>query len=91
MKIIGVSFDKPAANAKFKTSNNFAFPLWTDSKRELAVAWGAADSASQLFADRVTVVLDPAGTRILHYNVVFNITSHPQDVLDDCKALVGGM
>lgn len=84
-----MSFDKPAKNAQFKAADKFEFPLWTDAKRELALAWGAADSPSQLFADRVTVLLDPAGTRILHYNVVFNIASHPQEVLDDCKAILG--
>lgn len=84
-----MSFDKPAKNAQFKAADKFEFPLWTDTKRELALAWGAADSPSQLFADRVTVLLDPAGTRILHYNVVFNISTHPQEVLDDCKAILG--
>lgn len=84
-----MSFDKPSKNAQFKAGDKFEFPLWTDTKRELALAWGAADSPSQLFADRVTVLLDPAGTRILHYNVVFNISTHPQEVLDDCKAILG--
>ncbi len=83
-----MSFDKPAKNALFKAEDKFEFPLWTDSKRELALAWGAAETANQMFADRVTVLLDPGGTRILHYNVVFNIASHPQEVLDDCKAIL---
>lgn len=87
---MGVSFDKPAKNAQFKANENFGYDLWTDAGRELALAWGAAKSANQLFADRVTVLLDPQGTRILHYNVGFNIAAHPQQVLDDCKALLGG-
>lgn len=84
-----MSFDKPAKNAQFKAEDKFEFDLWTDAKRELALAWGAADSPTQLFADRVTVLLDPEGTRILHYNVVFDIANHPQHVLDDCKAILG--
>lgn len=84
-----MSFDKPSKNAQFKAADKFEFPLWTDAKRELALAWGAADSPTQAYADRVTVLLDPAGTRILHYNVVFNIATHPQEVLDDCKAILG--
>jgi peroxiredoxin len=86
---VGASFDKPAKNAQFKASEKFAFALWSDAGRELALAWGAAKTGNQLFADRVTVVLDPQGARILHYNVGFNIAAHPQQVLSDCKALLG--
>ena len=46
--------------------------------------------ATPVAVEGFTYVKSRGGTRILHYNVVFNITSHPQDVLDDCKALVGG-
>lgn len=87
--LVGVSFDKPSKNAQFKAADKFEFALWTDQGRELALAWGAAKSKSQYFADRVTVLLDPKGTKILEYNVSFDIAAHPGQVLSDCKAILG--
>jgi peroxiredoxin len=91
VKIVGVSFDPPAKNAKFIEAESFKFPLWTDSKRELALYWGAATSASQFFANRVTVVLDEQGRWRLFYSssaIGFDMYGHPGVVLEDVKALL---
>ncbi len=92
MTIIGVSFDSPTKNAAFKKADNFAFALWSDVGRELALYYGAASSKTQGAADRVTVVLDDTGTQVLTYSAFMTnsgLTHHPKDVLADCKALLG--
>ncbi len=92
MTIIGVSFDSAAKNAAFKASDNFAFALWSDLGRELALYYGAATTKTQGAADRVTVVLDDSGTQVLTYSAFMvnnNLTSHPASVLADCKTLLG--
>lgn len=92
MKIVGVSFDSPSANAAFRVSDKFEFDLWSDLGRELALYYGAASSASQGAANRVTVVLNDHGEQVLYYSsFVTNsgLTHHPNDVLADCKALLG--
>ncbi len=92
MKIVGVSFDSASKNAAFKASDNFAFPLWSDLGRELALYYDAASTKSQSAADRVTVVLDDKGMQVLTYSSFMTnsgLTHHPNDVLADCKALLG--
>ncbi len=87
-----MSFDKPAKNAKFIEAESFKFPLWSDTKRELALYYGAAKSSSQLFASRVTVVVDPEGKWRLFYSssaIGFDMYNHPQVILDDLTALIG--
>lgn len=93
MQIVGVSFDEPGQNAKFIAADSFAFPLWSDVGRELALTYGAATDVDQFFADRVTVVLDPKGAWRLVYptaTVSWNLAAHPGQVLQDCQALVAG-
>jgi hypothetical protein len=61
------------------------------AKRELALYWGAATSASQFFANRVTVVLDEQGRWRLFYSssaIGFDMYGHPGVVLEDVKALL---
>jgi peroxiredoxin len=85
---VGASFDQPAKNALFKSNNNFQYPLWSDTGRELALAYGAATSKSQKNAKRITVILDPQGTWVLFYDVGFTFANHPQNVLDDMTAIL---
>lgn len=54
--------------------------------------YGAAKSTKQLFADRITVVLDENAQWVLYYNQAatsFDPGGHPKQVLDDIKALKG--
>lgn len=91
MKIVGVSFDTPSKNSQFIAAESFAFPLWSDQKRELALYYGAASSAKQAYANRVTVVLDPEGKWRLFYSsaaIGFGMYNHPGIVLEDVKALI---
>lgn len=88
MVIVGVSFDAPEANATFKADNDFAYELWSDVDKDLALYYGAASSETQLYASRVTRILDAAGELVLEYNVV-NAAAHPQEALEDCQVLFG--
>lgn len=92
MQVIGCSFDTPAKNAKFKQVETFTFELWSDVQRELALYYGAAKSKSQLFASRITVILDPQGTWKYWYPTAaigFDMYNHPGTVLADMQALLG--
>jgi len=86
--IIGVSFDDPEDNAAFKANNEFAYELWSDVDRELALYYGAATSETQTYASRVTRLLDAEGDLVLEYAVT-NPAGHPQQVLEDCEILFG--
>ena len=85
--MIGVSFDSPETNSEFASNEGFQYELWTDTQRDLALAYGAASSASQSAASRVTVVLDADGELLLTYDVGFEFGAHPGLVLDDCRQL----
>ncbi len=85
---MGASFDPPSRNQAWAEAEGFAFDLWTDEGRELALTYGAAATASQPFAGRVTVLLDENGELLLEYPVV-SVGTHPQEVLDDCELLFG--
>ena len=88
VQVIGASFDKPTKNAAFIAAESFTFPLWSDTKRELALYYGAAKTASQFFADRVTVVLDDQGRWRLFYSsaaIGFDMYGHPKVVLQDLR------
>lgn len=87
---MGVSFDTPAANQEFKDSEGFEYELWSDQARELALHYGAATSENQGFADRVTVLLAGDGTLLLEYSPGLDVATHPELVLEDCRALWGG-
>jgi len=54
--------------------------------------YGAAKTAKQLFADRVTVVLDENAQWILYYGPAatnWDPAGHPKAVLEDIKAIKG--
>jgi peroxiredoxin len=92
VNIVGVSFDQPSANATFKSNEEFEFPLWSDTKKTLALYYGGADASWQFFANRVTVILDDAGNLVLFYPVdvvaAKSLYIHAQTVLDDLAQLL---
>lgn len=83
-----MSFDDPETNHEWSLDEGFAFELWTDDDKTLALTYGAASSSTQSAATRVTMLLDDTGTLILEY-LTPSPASHPQDVLEDCQALFG--
>jgi peroxiredoxin Q/BCP len=86
--LVGASFDSPEANATFKTNNGYQYELWSDTDKTLALYYGAASSAAQAMAGRVTRILDAEGVLVLEYDAV-NPALHPQQVLEDCQVLFG--
>ena len=63
--ILGASFDTVGDNKKFAEKFGFTYPLLSDTKREIGVKYGAADSDTQATAVRVAYVIGPDG-RIKH-------------------------
>lgn len=59
--MIGVSFDKPATNAKFAQKFKFPFRLLSDSDRKIGMAYGACDDVNDEYARRIAYVIDEQG------------------------------
>jgi len=82
VEILGVSFDDPATNAKFVAVEAFPYRLLSDPQRTLAVAVGAADSADQPVARRISYLVGPDGKVVRAYDSV-TPASHAGQVLKD--------
>lgn len=82
IEVLGVSFDAPAANAAFVAAEAFPFRLLSDDTRALAVAVGAADSAAQPVARRISYVVGPDGKVLRAYESVAP-AAHAGQVLGD--------
>ena len=87
-----MSFDTPESNNAFKQNESFQFPLWSDVDRELAIHYGAASGSKDLFAARLTVLIDPQGIWRLVYplpgSVLGGLYAHAQEVLDDMTLIL---
>lgn len=88
MRVVGVSFNKIEKNRAWASSQSFPFELWSDRNRELALHYGAASSPRAFAPSRITVLLDASGALLLRYDKV-DVGTHPGDVLEDCRALLG--
>lgn len=84
---MGVSFDDPSTNLQWAQQEGFTFELWTDTDRTLALTYGAATSANQAYANRITVLLDADGDVQLEYLDHISVGTHPGRVLEDCQQL----
>ena len=82
VEVLGVSFDEPKDNAEFVSTHKLPFRLLSDTKKELAVAVGAADSPSRLWARRVSYLVGGDGKVLVAYRDVDPAT-HAQQVLTD--------
>jgi peroxiredoxin Q/BCP len=82
IEILGVSFDEPKANAEFVELQGFPFRLLSDTDRRLAVAVGAAESASQPVAARISYLIGTDGKVLKTYPNV-DPEKHASQVLSD--------
>jgi len=82
VEVFGVSFDAPETNAQFAKQESFPFRLLSDTDRTLAVAVGAADSATQPTAKRISYLVGPDATVLKAYGAV-DPRSHADEVLKD--------
>ncbi len=80
--VLGVSFDAPANNRKFVEKESLPFRLLSDEDRKLAIAVGAADSASAWFARRISYLVGPDGKVRKTYDDV-DPSTHATQVLAD--------
>ncbi len=61
MVILGISLDDVAANRAFADKFGYNFPLLCDTERNVALAYGAVDSAGDQYAARYTFVIGADG------------------------------
>ena len=89
VKIVGVGFDSVEKNQTWAENEGYAFDIWTDDNKTLAMTYGAASSASTSMPSRVTMLLDAEGELVLEYTVSLKIGTHPEQVLSDAQKLFG--
>jgi peroxiredoxin Q/BCP len=85
VEVFGVSFDAPDKNAEFVRAEEFPFRLLSDQDHALAVAVGAARSADQSTATRISYLVGPDGKVRRAYGEV-SPASHAGQVLEDFDA-----
>ena len=78
--ILGVSFDKPAANRRFQEKYGFPFDLLSDEAKEMGVAYGAAEDTSAKSAKRISYIIGADGRIEVVYATV-KAAEHPEQVL----------
>ena len=83
-----MGFASVEANNQWYVDKEFQFELWSDTNKELAIFYGAVESASQGYPSRVTKILDDEGNMLVTY-VDANFATNPFNVLEDCQYLFG--
>ena len=81
---MGCSNDPVVANKKFAETNHFDFPLLSDTKMAVAVAYGAADSRTAKKARRIAVLINEDG-RVARIYDPAGTADFPAKVLADVK------
>lgn len=85
-RVLGASFDDPAANRAFKARYSLPFTLLSDSDHALALQVGAA-RADTTHARRIAHLVDPSGVVRQTYDVE-DPEFFAEKVLDDLEALI---
>lgn len=60
--MLGISFDSPEDNKKFVQKFSYPMQLLSDPDRKIGLAYGAAKTATDGYAKRLTFVIDQKGT-----------------------------
>ena len=85
---MAVSFGAPEVTKAWVDDQSFPYEVWTDTDKALARTFGAIADPEAQRPSRITVVLDEKGAVVLEYrDIGLGLAGHPQDVLDDVKAL----
>ena len=77
--VFGISYDRPRSLKKFKKKWKLPFNLLSDSKKEVAVKYGAD---SPLWAKRITFVIDQEGKIEKIYRKM-NVNTHAEKILSE--------
>jgi peroxiredoxin Q/BCP len=80
IQILGASFDGPKDNAAFVQKYGFTFPLLCDTKKTLAIAYGAAPDAGAAYPTRISYLIGADG-RIEKVWGTVDAKTHPDTVL----------
>jgi peroxiredoxin Q/BCP len=80
--VIGISTDTLALQEKFTKEHNLNFPLFADTDKKVAKAYGVLSDRG--FASRYTYVIDKKGTVRKIYTKV-SPANHPDEVLEFIK------
>ena len=86
--VVGVSTDKAQTLAKFRDKHDFAFPLLSDSEKQISTAYGTLKDHGKS-ANRVTYLIDPQGVVRAVWPKV-KVDGHAGAVLARLKELAGG-
>ena len=77
--VFGISYDRPRSLKKFKKKWKLPFNLLSDSKKEVAVRYGADSS---LWTKRITFVIDEEGKIEKIYRKM-NVNTHAEKILSE--------
>jgi peroxiredoxin Q/BCP len=80
VKILGISFDPPAASRAFAEKFQFNFPLLCDTERTTGMLYGACDDPQAEYARRISYLIDAAG-RIEQVFPKVDARTHPATLL----------
>ena len=78
--MLGITFSPTEDLKKWRDEVGLTADLLCDTDRSVAMAYGAAESADQERATRVTVIIGPDG-RVLKAWAVDNAEAHPAEAL----------
>ena len=82
---MGVSFDQPEDNKKFREKFEFPYDLLSDTTKATSIAFGVADADARN-ASRMSVLIGPDDKVVKAYATVKPV-EHPDQVLADLKSL----
>lgn len=82
--VLGISYDSVESHQKFKEKYNLPFILLSDEKKEVAKLYNASGGLMNLFAKRMTYMLDEQG-KIIHIFENVAVTEHADDVMQVYK------
>ncbi len=85
LDVLGVSFDTIEENQAFATKYGFPFKLLCDTGRELGLAYGAARSADEGYARRISYLIVEQG-KILRAYAKVKPDEHLDTVLKDLSS-----
>ena len=78
--VLGISTDSPQENERFRDEQSLPYPLLSDTKRTVCMAYGACSFADAYYADRITYIIDELGIITKVYNHV-DPKTHSAEVL----------
>ena len=81
-ELIGITFSSVNDLRDWSEACGLKINLLCDAKRDVAIAYGAAESRDQERATRISVLISEDGT-ILKIYEGFDVSSHPDEVLAD--------